>query len=92
MHLQQQNGDAQLETSLKTMEMAFRMQMAVPEAFDVDRETPATLEPSLSSMIRTSLRPGLLMPASAWPKRTPFTGLNSLAIGNGEFTGMVFYL
>lgn len=44
VHLQQQNGDAQLETSLKTMEMAFRMQMAVPEAFDVDRETPATLE------------------------------------------------
>ncbi len=44
VHLKQQNGDAQLETSLKTMEMAFRMQMAVPEAFDVDRETPATLE------------------------------------------------
>jgi uncharacterized protein (DUF1501 family) len=43
-HLQQQNGDDQLETSLKTMEMAFRMQMAVPEAFDVDKETPETLE------------------------------------------------
>jgi hypothetical protein len=43
-HLQQQKGDDQLETSLKTMEMAFRMQMAVPEAFDVDKETPETLE------------------------------------------------
>jgi hypothetical protein len=43
LHLQQQ-PDPQLETSLATMEMAFRMQMAVPEAFDVAQETAATLE------------------------------------------------
>lgn len=43
LHIEQQ-PDPQLETSLKTMEMAFRMQMAVPEAFDTQQETAATLE------------------------------------------------
>lgn len=43
IHLEQQ-PDPQLETNLKAMEMAFRMQMAVPEAFDTQQETAATLE------------------------------------------------
>jgi len=43
LHLDQQ-ADSQLETSLKTMEMAFRMQMAVPDAFDIQQETQATLD------------------------------------------------
>jgi hypothetical protein len=43
LHLERQQHDAQLESSIQTMEMAFRMQFAVPEAFDVTREAPATL-------------------------------------------------
>ncbi len=44
LHLERQTRDAQLETSIETMEMAFRMQFAVPEAFDVSQETQATLD------------------------------------------------
>ena len=34
----------QLEASIEAMELAFRMQMAVPDAFDLADETQATLE------------------------------------------------
>lgn len=43
LHLDQQPDDQQLEASIQTKEMAIRMQFAVPEAFDIQRETPATL-------------------------------------------------
>lgn len=41
LHVEQQQ-DRQLEASIQTMEMAFRMQFAVPDAFDVTQETKAT--------------------------------------------------
>ena len=41
LHVEQQQ-DRQLEASIQTMEMAFRMQFAVPDAFDVSQETKAT--------------------------------------------------
>ena len=44
LHLKQQEKDQQLEASIQTMEMAFRMQFAVPDAFDTTQETAATLE------------------------------------------------
>ena len=43
LDLQRQETDQQLEASIQTMEMAFRMQFAVPEAFDLRRETKSTL-------------------------------------------------
>ncbi len=42
--LQREQQDQQLEASIQAMEMAFRMQFAVPEAFDTTDETQATLE------------------------------------------------
>jgi hypothetical protein len=44
LHLEQQEQDQQLEASIQTMEMAFRMQFAVPEAFDLGKETKTTLD------------------------------------------------
>lgn len=44
MDLNRQVKDQQLEASIQTMEMAFRMQMAVPEAFDTSKESKATLD------------------------------------------------
>jgi hypothetical protein len=43
MDLQRQEGDAGLEASIGAMEMAFRMQFAVPDAFDTTRESAETL-------------------------------------------------
>jgi hypothetical protein len=43
LDLERQQSDQQLEASIQAMEMAFRMQFAVPDAFDVNRETSATL-------------------------------------------------
>jgi hypothetical protein len=43
LHAARESGDAGLEARIAAMEMAFRMQMSVPEAFDVSRESPATL-------------------------------------------------
>ena len=42
LHLERLERDRQLEASIQTMEMAFRMQFAVPDAFDLNRETRAT--------------------------------------------------
>ena len=42
--LARQESDSQLESSIEAMEMAFRMQFAVPEAFDVSTETQNTLD------------------------------------------------
>lgn len=42
--LQRQQHDQQLEASIQSMEMAFRMQFAVPEAFDTTQETQSTLD------------------------------------------------
>lgn len=42
--LQRQQSDQQLESSIQAMEMAFRMQFAVPEAFDTSQESKSTLE------------------------------------------------
>jgi len=44
LHLEQQQQDQQLEASIQTMEMAFRMQFAVPEAFDLSQESKKTLD------------------------------------------------
>ena len=44
LDLVRQQHDPQLEASIQAMEMAFRMQFAVPEAFDTTRETQTTLE------------------------------------------------
>jgi uncharacterized protein (DUF1501 family) len=42
LDLERQRQDQQLEASIQTMEMAFRMQFAVPEAFDLNSETRST--------------------------------------------------
>ncbi len=44
MDHQRQGRDQHLESSIQSMEMAFRMQMAVPEAFDTTQESKSTLE------------------------------------------------
>lgn len=44
LDLQRQRQDQQLEASIQAMEMAFRMQFAVPEAFDTTKESKSTLE------------------------------------------------
>ncbi len=41
--LRRQERDAGLEASIGAMEMAFRMQFAVPDAFDTTQESPETL-------------------------------------------------
>ena len=44
LDLQRQQQDQQLEASIEAMELAFRMQFAVPEAFDLNRESKTTLD------------------------------------------------
>ncbi len=44
LDLERQKSDQQLEASIQAMEMAFRMQFAVPDVFDTTSETQATLE------------------------------------------------
>ncbi len=44
LHLEQRDGDAQLEARIQSMEMAFRMQTEASEAFDVGRETKSVRE------------------------------------------------
>ena len=41
-HLQQNDADAQLAARIQSFELAYRMQMAAPEALDYDRESEAT--------------------------------------------------
>jgi hypothetical protein len=41
-HLEHAAGDAELEARIRSYELAFRMQTAAPEAFDLARETQAT--------------------------------------------------
>jgi hypothetical protein len=43
-HMQQQGTDPQLEASIQAAEIAFRMQSAAPEAFDITKETEKTRE------------------------------------------------
>ena len=43
LDLQRHPSEQQLESSIQTMEMAFRMQFAVPEVFDTTDESKATL-------------------------------------------------
>jgi hypothetical protein len=42
LHLEQREGDEQLESRIASLEMAFRMQGEAQEAFDINRETSAT--------------------------------------------------
>lgn len=44
LDLHRHQHDQQLEASIQTMEMAFRMQFAVPDAFDTSQESQATLD------------------------------------------------
>lgn len=44
LQLERVEQDRQLEASIQAMEMAFRMQFAVPEAFDLESESQATRE------------------------------------------------
>ena len=44
MDLKRHQHDPQLEANIQTMEMAFRMQFAVPDAFDISHESQATLD------------------------------------------------
>ncbi len=44
LDLERRKSDQQLEASIQAMEMAFRMQFAVPDVFDTTSETQATLE------------------------------------------------
>ncbi len=41
-HLQQHAGEAELAARIESFELAYRMQVAAPEAIDLDRETEAT--------------------------------------------------
>lgn len=43
LHLARLEQDQGLEASIEAMEMAFRMQFAVPDVFDLKHESPATL-------------------------------------------------
>ncbi len=43
MHLERQEKNQQLEAGIQAMEMAFRMQFAVPETFDLSKESKSTL-------------------------------------------------
>ena len=43
LDLQRQQQDQQLEASIQAMELAFRMQFALPDAFDTTRESRTTL-------------------------------------------------
>jgi hypothetical protein len=43
-HMRQQGSDPQLEASIQAAEIAFRMQAAAPEAFDITKETEKTRE------------------------------------------------
>lgn len=42
MHLQQNANDTELAARIESFELAYRMQMAAPEAIDVEQETQAT--------------------------------------------------
>ena len=42
MHLNRSEKDQQLEAAIQSMEMAFRMQISVPEVFDITKESQAT--------------------------------------------------
>jgi hypothetical protein len=44
LHLKRREQDRQLEAGIASMELAFRMQSAVPEAFDTSGESKQTLE------------------------------------------------
>ena len=44
LDLERQQSDQQLEASIQAMEMAFRMQFAVPDVFDTTGETQSTLD------------------------------------------------
>ena len=44
LHLKRHPGDQELEAGIHAMEMAFRMQFAVPKAFDLQQETKKTLD------------------------------------------------
>ena len=44
LHLERRERDQQLEASISAMELAFRMQSAVPELMDISGETEATKE------------------------------------------------
>ena len=64
LELQRQERDAGLESSIGAMEMAFRMQFAVPDAFDVTKESPETLDhPALHA--RGILPRAVLLPADS---------------------------
>jgi hypothetical protein len=43
-HLERHGGNSELEARIRSYEMAFRMQTAAPEVFDLSRETRATRE------------------------------------------------
>ncbi|MCA8988788.1 MAG: DUF1501 domain-containing protein [Planctomycetaceae bacterium] len=43
-HLQEREGDPQLESVIKSMELGFRMQMSAPDLLDLSSETQQTLE------------------------------------------------
>lgn len=43
-HLDRQGSDSQLEASIQSAEIAYRMQTEAPEAFDITKETPAMRE------------------------------------------------
>src|SRR5438552_3588435 len=40
-HLEQSAGESELAARIESFELAYRMQMAAPEALDIDKETPA---------------------------------------------------
>jgi hypothetical protein len=44
LHMRQQGTDPQLEASIQSAELAFRMQTEAPETFDIGSEPPATRE------------------------------------------------
>jgi hypothetical protein len=43
-HLRERNGGAELESRIQSFELAYRMQSEAAEAFDITRETQATLD------------------------------------------------
>ena len=42
LHLEQRDGDSQLEATIQAMEVAFRMQTEAPDAFDLSQESEKT--------------------------------------------------
>ncbi|HVX12987.1 MAG TPA: DUF1501 domain-containing protein [Pirellulales bacterium] len=76
-HLEQRGADSQLEARIESLEMAFRLQFAAQEAFDLNRETAA---------MRAAYGPGQFADACLLSRRLVERGVRMVQIyfGGGQ--------